>query len=407
VLLAVIFYAPSLSAGGLYIREFGQPAQGTAGAGGGVLLADASTAFTNPAGLFWLEQDSEWLVTGLVVSTSVEFDPDEGTTIPGNDGGDGGGNAFGGALFHTRKLSDRWGISFALNSFSGSALDHDFGYVGRYEVQDVDLLTISATPSIAYRINDNLAVSASAVVLYGRMDYTAAIPPLLGPPTPDRDGTAEIEDGDDYSITPALSLLWQPTQRLDLALGYIGKNELDFEGDLSITLPGAGGGATLGDIDAELGLTLAEVVRVAAGYAVSPQLSLFGSIAWENWSEFDSAPLTTDAGAGAIPINWDDTWNFAVGFRWRTLTRWAWYGGISYDTDPTDPQDRLAVLPADEQWRLAAGIRYALADDRQVGATLTYVDLGDARLETQNAGGSLVGEFDTNRAVFLAVNFAW
>jgi long-subunit fatty acid transport protein len=64
-------------------------------------------------------------------------------------------------------------------------------------------------------------------------------------------------------------------------------------------------------------------------------------------------------------------------------------------------------LPADEQWRLAAGIRYALADDRQVGATLTYVDLGDARLETQNAGGSLVGEFDTNRAVFLAVNFAW
>jgi long-subunit fatty acid transport protein len=45
-------------AGGLYVREFGQPNQAASGAGGNVLAEDASTAFQNPSGLFNLENDS-------------------------------------------------------------------------------------------------------------------------------------------------------------------------------------------------------------------------------------------------------------------------------------------------------------------------------------------------------------
>lgn len=51
--------------GGLYITEFGQPNMGTSGAGWSVLAEDASTAVGNPAGMFWLEKDSEWMVTAL------------------------------------------------------------------------------------------------------------------------------------------------------------------------------------------------------------------------------------------------------------------------------------------------------------------------------------------------------
>ena len=109
LLPSLIFTSSLANAGGLYIREFGQPSQATAGSGAQVLAEDASTAFQNPAGLFKLDSDSSWMVTGVGVFSEVKFKADSSTNISGNNGGDAGGTAFGGALFHTRKLNDQWG----------------------------------------------------------------------------------------------------------------------------------------------------------------------------------------------------------------------------------------------------------------------------------------------------------
>jgi long-subunit fatty acid transport protein len=70
-------------AGGLYVREYGQPNQAASGAGGNVFAEDASTAFQNPSGLFNLEKDSNWMVTGVVVDSKVEFETTKATTVPG------------------------------------------------------------------------------------------------------------------------------------------------------------------------------------------------------------------------------------------------------------------------------------------------------------------------------------
>ena len=70
----LILISSLADAGGLYVREFGQPNQAASGAGGNVLAEDASTAFQNPSGLFNLEKDSNWMVTGVVVDSKVEFE---------------------------------------------------------------------------------------------------------------------------------------------------------------------------------------------------------------------------------------------------------------------------------------------------------------------------------------------
>ena len=147
IFMLLMLISSSAWAGGLYIREFGQPTQGMSG--GQVLAEDASLAFQNPSGLFKLDSDSAWMVTGMVVDSKVEFDKDSATTIPGNNGGDAGGTMLGGSVFHTRRLSEDWGLTFSLNSFSGSALDYGNGFVGRYQGDEVELLTVAFTPSIA------------------------------------------------------------------------------------------------------------------------------------------------------------------------------------------------------------------------------------------------------------------
>lgn len=129
--LALLVSMPAFG-GGLYISEFGQPGMGLSGAGWNVLAEDASTGVANPAGIFWMESDSEWMVAGMYVSPSMKFRSEVGTTIPGNDGGEAGVSAIGGSVFHARKLSEKWALGFGLNSISAASIEYDDGFVGRY-----------------------------------------------------------------------------------------------------------------------------------------------------------------------------------------------------------------------------------------------------------------------------------
>ena len=155
-----LFCSASAYAGGLYIREFGQPTQAMSGAGANILAEDASTAFQNAAGLFKLDGDSNWMVTGMALVLDAEFDLDESTTIPGNDGGNAGDTLFGGALFYTKRLSEDWGLAVSFNSYSGSAVDYGAEFAGRYLGYETELLTVGLTPHVAYRFSDKVSVSA-------------------------------------------------------------------------------------------------------------------------------------------------------------------------------------------------------------------------------------------------------
>ena len=312
-----ILLSMTAQAGGLYIREFGQPTQGMAGAGAQVMIEDASIAIQNPAGLFKLEGDSEWMVTGIALFSEVQFDPDDSTTIEGSDGGDAGGFAAGAAAFHTRKLSEDWGIAFALNSISGNALDYSDDFVGRYEGGDVNLLTISFVPSIAYKINDQFSVSLGAPITYGNLELEAAVAPLLGPAIPERDGLAKINDGDDYDVTLSASALWQVTEDFRLGAAYLGENTLDFSSSLKVTLPGAGSGTTIDNVGANVKIKFPQTFITSAGWQYSDKLTLTTRLAWEDWSVLESIPVSTSGPGGAIPVNWQDVWSLALGMRYQ------------------------------------------------------------------------------------------
>jgi long-chain fatty acid transport protein len=405
----LLLTATSASAGGLYLKEFGQPAQGTAGSGANVLAQDASTAFENAAGVFNLEGDSEWMATGIVLHSSIKFSKDDNNTVTGGNGGDGGDTLAGGALFHARKLDEKWGLTFSLNSVAGSALDYEENFVGRYTGDDIELLTVSLISNIAYKVNDELSVAAGPAILYGQLDLEAAIPnslPANQPPFPvaENDGRAKIEDGDDYDVTLTASALWQATDDWRFSLWYLGKNDLRFDSDLELTLPA---GVTIDNIGVDVEITFPQTLAASAMYEVNNKLSLTARLAWEDWSQLGSVPISTNGAGSEIPLNWDDIWSLGVGFRYKTGDRWTYYGGIAYDSDPTKPEDRISILPADRQIRLATGFTYDIDEKKEIGGTLTYVDLGNARTNQATSGGQLSGDYSTNEIFILGVNFGW
>jgi len=54
-------------------------------------------------------------------------------------------------------------------------LDYGNQWSGRYQAQKVDLFTITLSPSVAYRMNDQLSVAAGLAFVYGKIEEDMAI----------------------------------------------------------------------------------------------------------------------------------------------------------------------------------------------------------------------------------------
>ncbi len=413
-------FATSASAGGLYIWEFGQPNQGASGAGAGALALDASTVFMNPAGITWLEQP-ERMATGIIIDSTVKFSQDPAAALrppavpdgngerPAGNGGDAGSTALGAAFAFAKPVNDKWGWGISVASISGAAMEYEAprDFAGRYWGTEVELLTINVTPAISYRVNDNLSLGFGLPVMFGTLDLNVAIPgPLEAVP----DGLAEIKDGEDFELTFSLSALWQATPRLRLGAMYLHEIDISFDSDLSLNLPN---GASPGDISADVAFTYPSTVRSWGAYELNDRITLLGTLAWEEWSSFESLAISTPMGGGALPRNWEDTWHYGFGFRASTSGPWAWYTGIAYDESPTNPANRTADMPIDEQMRFSVGATYEKSNGHKVGVSVTYADYGDAAIvngglrPVSGLPWTVQGSYSSNEIIFAGLNYTW
>ena len=82
------------------------------------------------------------MVAGGVIKANVKFDPDDDTPISGGDGGDAGGYAPLFGAFYTHPLGVRWRLGANMISLTGSVLEYDDDWTGRYLNTEVTLLTV-------------------------------------------------------------------------------------------------------------------------------------------------------------------------------------------------------------------------------------------------------------------------
>jgi len=165
-ILVVLFAGGSAWAGGIMLYEFGSPDVGLAAAGYAARAQDASTVFTNPAGMSRLEKSQ--VLGGLqALYGNVEFSPNSATNVAGGDGGTAVGWIPGGSVFIVEKLNQDWSVGFGVLSYFGLAESYDDNWVGRYYVQKPALLGLTLTPAVSYRVNNWLSIGAGLNMMYG------------------------------------------------------------------------------------------------------------------------------------------------------------------------------------------------------------------------------------------------
>ena len=126
-------FSQTLSAGGLYISELASPASvGTAGVLNVVNNVEASSAYTNPAGMTGLKEDQTMIGLQLAIP-ETRFDSSIATG-GGSDGGNAGEVAGIPGFFWVKGMTDKWKLGFSAVAPIGGGVDYGDDFVGRYQL---------------------------------------------------------------------------------------------------------------------------------------------------------------------------------------------------------------------------------------------------------------------------------
>lgn len=410
--IGLVSFSSLSFAAGLILYEINSPLTGTASAGWSALAEDASTAFTNPAGMTRLDR-SQLLVGAQPLIVTSRFHPSSETTVGGTDGGNAGGvlPSLGG--YYVQSFSDRFKMGFSLLSYFGLGLDYGDNWVGRYYVEKSDFLTLALSPSVAYKVNDWLSIGAMFNVLYSMLHSQTAIRNILVEP----DGQLKYED-DDFGFGGGFGLLIEPKKGTRFGLTYYSPVHVSFNDapELNGLGPVLGGVLTrLGLIGRNVGMdfTIPQWIMVSGYQQITDKFAIMGNFGWQDWSQFGDVDISLSVNPETTRsfnnnVEFKDTWHVAIGAQYRVCEPWLLSAGFAYDSSPSTESNRSPDMPFDRNFRYAAGAQYDWSKNLTLGLAYEFIDLGSAGINKEGfLRGNLIGDYSTNNVNVVNVNLIY
>jgi long-chain fatty acid transport protein len=387
IVFAALIAPSTVRAGGLYLYEIDAGQVSLASAGWAARADDASTAFTNPAGMTRLSHSQ---FTGAVqgANAEVDFAPDNDTTTSGRRGdasawlplADG---------FYVHSLSPRVKLGMSVVGMFGLAIDYNDDWVGRYYAQEAQAQAVFLTPSVAYKLTDWLSVGAGLNTAYGIFRDKAAINNAINRLG---DGSFTLHDTA-WGFGAIAGVLIEPGPRTRFGVSYVSQISLNFSDTPTYSNLGpllAAGNALSRNID--LGMTLPNSVMVSGYHELTPRWSVMGNLGWQQWSQFGEVSVvigSPEARATTIQPGYDDTWHGAIGTQYRILKPWVVSCGFAYDSSMLTSRNRTPTVPVGQQWRFGMGAHYDWS--RDLTLSLAYELVWSGNLDMDVDRGPLAG----------------
>jgi long-chain fatty acid transport protein len=420
-------------AGGLIAYEVGTADVGLASAGYNARAQDASTSFTNPAGMTRLE-GTQFLAAAQLDYGRTKFSIGSGTSS--GLGTDNGGNAFGsdgwfpgGGAFFSYSVAPDIKIGFAMTGNFGAPLQYDDSWAGRYYVQEATLLGLSFLPSIGCKVTDQLSVGASFNAMRGIYKNQVAIniPDALRPggfvPIRRSETDAQLNmDDTTWGWGATLGLLYEFSAGTRIGFTWISQVNLDFSGpaefsnlgQLGTTLQNRG----LLNANISVDIKVPQQLMASVFHQVNPRWAVLGSVGWQQWSKFGQVQLginnTANPTTLATNLEFKDTWHFALGAQYQLSDPWLLNFGVAYDSGIQGTSNVSPLLPVGSAWRFGVGAQNQYSKTFSWGVAAEYLYSGTLDTNLQTAApvalggrGDLVGSYDNIYTLFFGVYGNW
>ncbi len=425
LLACVLATALPAYAGGLYLYELATPDVGLAAAGYAARAQDASTAFTNPAGMTRLKQPQiQFGVQPMYVH--VKFNPDGNTgfapamtAIKGplsGDDDDASGWIPSGGLFMVTPLTPDVSFGFSVAGNFGLGLDYGDDWVGRYYLKEVLLQGITLAPALAYRANDQVSIGASLNAMYGTLEEKVAVnnAAVLNPGYPD--GELKLDDNV-WGFGGTFGVLVEPQPGTRFGATYLTKTKLDFESNAEFKGLRPGLAALLdsnGLLDAKIKVPLEapQAVMLSAFHQLNDRLAIMGNLGWQDWSQFGMVDITVaaeDTTSLTVDRQYKDTWHVALGAQYQWSDPLLLSGGIAYDSEMVDEKDLTPDLPSGAMWRFGAGGQYAWSEALTLNCAYELTWMGDLSMDVNRGplAGRVSGEYENMAIHNIVLGLNW
>lgn len=386
---------PSLAvAGGLYVNEFTTTSQANAGAGRGAWAPDASVALHNPAAMTRL--DDHGLAGGLgLVFGDVRFDPADGSPSGDKSGRNQVDFAALAGLNYVHHIADRVRFGLSIYTLSGSALDPDDDWAGRFETTQISLVTLSISPTLGIKLTDWLSIGGGPIATYGVLNWNLNVQfPALPVGS---ESQVRLKDFDDWQPAGRVGILLQPIDDLSLSVSYLSETKFKLRGDLDVK---AGLSANV-----TTDLPLAQSIEVSAAWQATDRLMLLATFNWEDWSEANELKVSLPGLGRSInaATGFQDTFKFGAGANYRVNPEWLLQLGVMVDTSALNNHDRTTALPIDRQVRASVGFQHEYSDSLTLGGSFVYANLGQG--EVNNT--SVVGDYHRNDLFIVGMTLSF
>jgi long-chain fatty acid transport protein len=344
VSLFAMLFAGSALAGGFSVREQSAEGLGSAFAGIAAGTDGLSAMFWNPATIS--EHSSQGYVSESNVSGILPYSQSgEGKGFP-NDSGNIGLPALVPASYYSYGLTEEVTIGLAMNAPFGLTTDSDL-WKGSYHGNHSAITSINLNPMIAYKPVDWITLAAGVQGEYLRAKLSSTTP---------TGATLFYTKADDIAFGFTAGVLLQPTEDLDIGIGY--------RSSISHSLEGNGSYVPAGYINKPMtaAFDTPELVTVGVKFQANEQLKLMAGAEWANWSRFKSLDIKSASGATLVstPEKWKDSWFFSGGAEYVLNDKMTLRGGAAYEVSPVPDATRTPRLPDNDRIWLSAGASYKM-----------------------------------------------
>lgn len=260
--------------------------------------------------------------------------------------------------------------------------------------EEFTLQTVEFNPSIAYPVNNNIAVAFGA-----RMIHSSGIVKSAG-------AVSRNMEGDSIDFGYNLAVSYKPTSSLDIGLTYRSKIDLTIEGDAKLY-----SGTTLAyNGDASVSVPLPAALNLAVAYTFSTKTTIefvYERTYWSAYEELDFNYATSIGGLtpyfdDPIAKDWVDTNAFRFGLT-QPLGDTIVMAGIVFDETPIPNQTINFELPDSDSISISLGARYALDSSLDIGLSALYSMRDDRKVDND----SLTGEFSNSDVLLISAGIGY
>lgn len=453
--VALLLGPVAAHAGAFQLNESSAAGLGNAFAGGAAVAQDASTLWSNVAGLSRM-RDSQVVVALHLVQPSMKFRNAGsfaalGQTL-GGDGGDAGGLSPVPNLYLAKPLDGGMVLGLGITAPWGLVTEYDDGWAGRFQALTSSIRTVNLNPGLSWRASDavslGLGLNAQRISaeFTNQVDYTAALLSAaarngIAPGTPAFNAiaaaTAGLEShtrvkGSDNATGWNAGALWELDKRTRFGAQYRSPIRYRIEGTARFANPAVPPAppvigllatgvntAALFDTRVSSRVKIPAIVNLSYFAGIDDRWDVMADAQWTQWSSIRDLTFTRADGTvlQSTPENFRNTWKLAFGANYHYSPQWMFRGGVAFDQSPVRTAFRTPRLPdADRTW-LAAGAQYTANPRCTVDLGAAYIRVRKAAINASGdpsdpaaalANGLLSGRYTSNTLILSAqLNYAF